>query len=151
MSHAYTNLLFHIVFATKGRGKDLSTHVQADFYPYLIALAGETGCRVDAVGGGLEHVHLLVNVPAKVSIAELVKFLKSNSSRWLKTKSNPHFSWQAGYAAFSVSQSKRDAVLTYIRGQEEHHRHHEFEGEYVGLLKKNEIEFDERLCSEASA
>lgn len=151
MSHAYANLLFHVVFATKGRGKDLSASVQADFYPYLIALAQEKECRVDAVGGGLEHVHLLLNVPAKLCISDLVKFLKSNSSRWLKNKTDAHFAWQAGYAAFSVSQSQRDKVLNFIRGQESHHRHHEFEDEYIGLLKKNEIDFDDRLWSEASA
>jgi REP element-mobilizing transposase RayT len=144
MSHAYTNLLLHIVFATKDRGKYLTASVQSDFYPYLIALVREKDCRVDAVGGGLDHVHLLLLVPAKESVSELVKFLKANSSRWLR-KANRGFAWQLGYAAFSVSQSKRQEVLTYIREQEEHHRRHRFEDEYIGLLKKNEIEFEERI------
>ncbi len=145
MSHSYTNLLFYVVFATKGRAKDLSAGVQSELYPYLIALAREKECEVDAVAGGLEHVHLLIRAPAKNSVADLVKFLKGNSSRWLGRKLNPHFAWQAGYAAFSVSQSKRGEVGDYIRGQEEHHRRYRFEDEYVGLLKKNEIEFEERL------
>ncbi len=145
MSHAYTHLLFHIVFATKDRGKDLTASVQSHFYPYLIALAREKGCRVDAVGGGLDHVHLLLSLPAKESVAELVKFLKSNSSRWLKTNAVRSFAWQSGYGAFSVSQSKRQEILVYIRGQEDHHRRHRFEDEYIGLLKKNEIAFEESL------
>ncbi len=145
MSHAYTNLLFHIVFATKDRGKDLTASIQNDFYPYLIVLAREKGCRVDAGGGGLDHIHLLLQVPAKESIAEVVKFLESNSSRWLKTNAARGFAWQSGYGAFSVSQSKRQEVIEYIRVQEEHHRRHAFEDEYVGLLKKNEIAFEDRL------
>lgn len=144
MSHAYTNLLFHIVFAAKDRGKDLTASVQSDFYPYLVALARERGCRVDAVGGGLDYVHLLLSLPAKESVSELVKLLEANSSRWLR-KTNCGFAWQPGYAAFSVSQSKRQEVLAYICGQEEHHRNHRFEDEYIGLLKKNEIAFEESL------
>lgn len=144
MSHAYTNLLLHVVLATKDRGKDLSAYVQSDSYPYRIGLAGERGCRVDSVGGGLDHIHLLLNLPAKESVSELVKFLKANSSRWLR-KANRSFGWQPGYAPFSVSQSKRQDVLEYTRGQEKHHRRHRFEDEYIGLLKKNEIAVEERL------
>ena len=73
-----------------------------------------------------------------------MKFLKSNSSRWLKERIHM-FAWQPGYAAFSVSHSKQQDVRTYVREQEAHHRKHDFEAEFVGLLRKNEIQFDERL------
>lgn len=144
MSHAYTNLLLHIVFSTKDRAKDLTGDVQRDLFPYLIGLAREKGGEVDSIGGGLEHAHLLVSVPAKLSVSDLVAFLKANSSGWLKKRIRG-FAWQPGYAAFTVSQSKRTEVRQYVRTQEQHHRRHAFEDEYVGLLRKNEIEFAERL------
>ena len=144
MSHAYTNLLYHVVFSTKDRRNDLSKEVQRELFPYLISLAREKDCEVDSVGGGLEHVHLFLSVPAKLSVSDLIAFLKANSSGWIK-KLIRGFAWQPGYAAFTVSQSKRSEVRQYVRTQEDHHRRHAFQDEYVGLLKKNEIEFTERL------
>lgn len=146
MGDSFTNLLIHMVFSTKNRAKDLTSVVRAELYPYLGGLAREKSAKAYAIGGGLDHVHALLSVPPTIAPADLVSFLKSNSSRWMRGKFNRHFTWQAGYGAFSVSQSKVPAVAAYIEGQEEHHKRVDFEDELVSLLKRNEIRFEaERL------
>ncbi len=115
-------------------------------WSYLADVAENVECRALAVGGGLDHVHLLFCYPAAASLSDIVKKLNSNSSRWMRENHNPHFGWQNGYAAFSVSQSKAADVAAYIEGQEEHHKRVDFEDEFVSLLKRNEIRFEaERL------
>ena len=111
-------------------------------YPYLGGVAGNKGATLLAVGGGLDHVHLLLDLRPVVAPADLVNALKSNSSRWIRSRFGSHFAWQSGYAAFSVSKSVQEAVTTYIENQEQHHKRVDFESEYVSLLKKNEIKFD---------
>jgi REP element-mobilizing transposase RayT len=146
MSDAYTNLLVHVVFSTKNRDRNLTADVRRELYPYLTALARKSGSKALAANGGLDHVHLLVMVPPTVTISDLIRFLKANSSRWIRGKFNRTFAWQAGYGAFSVSRSRFREVREYIDGQEEHHKRVSFESEFVSLLKRNEIEFEnERL------
>ena len=111
-------------------------------YSYLTDVAHETETRLFAVGGGLDHVHLLLELKPTSAPADLVRALKTNSSRWLRSTRTLDFAWQAGYAAFSVSKSMRSRVTAYIQGQEQHHKRVDFESEYVSLLKKNEIEFE---------
>jgi REP element-mobilizing transposase RayT len=136
------------VFSTKNRDKNLTADVRRELYPYLAALTKECRAKAYAVNGGLEHVHMLVNVPASLNVSDLMKFLKANSSRWVRGKFNRSFAWEAGYGAFSVSQSRRSEVCAYIEGQMEHHKRLSFDDEFVSLLKRNEIEFEnERLWS----
>ena len=146
MGQTYTQLLIHLVFATKDRQKDLTARVRPELYRYLVALARQKETEVLALAGGLEHVHLLVSIPPKLSISELMQFLKANSSRWIRARFNPHFAWQGGYAAFSVSKSKQAEVCDYLSRQETHHQRTGFEEEYRSLLLRNEIHFEnERL------
>jgi putative transposase len=91
-----------------------------------------------------DHVHLLVSIPSTISIADLINAFKSNSTRWIRqTFSNRKwFSWQEGYAAFSVSRSQEQAVVEYIRNQHEHHLKSDFQQELLELLRYHEIVFD---------
>ena len=145
MSRTYTNLIFHVVFSTKDRAKDLNLGVRAELYPYLSGLVRERRGKALAVGGGLDHVHLLASLPPSLDVSALLRFVKANSSRWVRGKFNRHFGWQAGYSAFTVSRSKQSEVAAYIENQEAHHRRQSFEDEYVSLLKRNEIEFDNEI------
>jgi REP element-mobilizing transposase RayT len=99
-----------------------------------------------AVNGTNDHVHLLIKLPPALSVAEAMRVLKTNSSRWVHEKDDAgrDFGWQSGYGAFSVSHSNVESVIRYIANQEEHHRTLTFQEEYVAFLKKHEIEFDER-------
>lgn len=97
--------------------------------------------------GGIEdHVHLLAKIHPSFAISESVQLLKSNSSRWVNQqgKTESRFEWQRGYGAFSVSQSQAARVKSYIRNQREHHTRQSFRDEYLAILKRHEIEFDER-------
>jgi len=96
------------------------------------------------VNGESDHVHMLLRVRPVHSASEIARIVKTNSSRWLRQKHSPEFAWQTGYGVFSVSESSADAVAKYIAGQEEHHRKHSFQEEYVEFLKKNHVEFDPR-------
>ena len=145
MGQTLTNILLHVVFATKNRAKDLDTNLRPRVHAYLTKILQNRGARVYAVDGGLEHVHLLFRQPNDRSVADLIRDVKANSSRWIHHEfPRRDFAWQSGYSAFSVSFSNLDAVYQYIVEQEDDHRRITFEEELTGLHKKNELEFDER-------
>jgi putative transposase len=99
-----------------------------------------------AIGGTADHVHLLLWMLPTASVAETLRVLKANSSKWTRRahRSAKDFAWQAGYGAFSVSQSNAPAVVKYIQAQEKHHRRFSFQEEFIALLKKHGIQYDER-------
>jgi REP element-mobilizing transposase RayT len=113
---------------------------------YLAGISANLECPAIIVGGAIDHVHLLANQSRTIALAEWVKELKRASSLWAKTKSPQWdlFQWQAGYGAFSVSQSQKDRVKEYIRSQVEHHRLLSFQEEFRQILKKHGIAFDEK-------
>lgn len=144
MSHTLTNVLVHVVFATKNREKRLTAAVRNRLHAYLIAVVKAEGGCAYIVNGGLEHVHMLLRLAPSRSLSDLMRLVKTNSSRWMRLELDPHFGWQRGYSAFSVSHSQFAVVHGYIAKQEEHHRRGTYEEELVSLLKRNEIEFEEQ-------
>jgi REP element-mobilizing transposase RayT len=97
------------------------------------------------VGGIADHVHLLVGLKTTHCLADVMRTLKGDSSRWMHDEMRmPKFEWQEGYGAFTVSASNVAAVREYVRNQEQHHRKRSFQDEYREFLAKHEIEFDER-------
>jgi len=96
------------------------------------------------IGGIADHVHLAIGLSRTKTIAKLIEELKTSSSKWLKTKSLPDFTWQRGYGAFSVGPSDLKSLLHYIDTQDEHHAKHTFQDELRALLTKYGIEHDER-------
>jgi len=98
------------------------------------------------VGGTDNHIHLACTLPRTLTQSQLLEEIKKSSSAWIKKQpgGSGHFSWQAGYGAFSVSQSQLPALMRYIEGQEEHHRIKTFEQELVELLKKYRVGYDEK-------
>jgi putative transposase len=140
MSHAYSRNYVHLVFATKDRRRVIKEPVQQKMWPYLASIAQEYGITVNAIGGGEDHVHLLLGIPPKLSIATIVRALKANSSKWMN-ETGHWFAWQAGYGVFSVSVSNLSAVAKYIGDQAEHHKTRNFEEEYFALLRKHGVDF----------
>jgi len=96
------------------------------------------------INGEPDHVHMLIRLRPTHSASEIMRLVKTNSSRWLREKHSPRFAWQTGYGVFSVSESNVAAVSAYIADQHEHHKKHSFQEEFVAFLKKNHIEYDER-------
>lgn len=145
MSRTFTNLLTHMVFSTKDREPLIVPEVKPELLRYLGGLAGKLKGKAYLVNGTKDHVHMLVSLPPVVSIADALRFIKSNSSGWMHNKwPKTPFAWQFGYGAFSVSKSNVPAVLKYIAKQEEHHRKRTFKDEFLDLLRKHEIDYDER-------
>jgi putative transposase len=146
MANTYTALNYHIVFSTKGRLPQLSDTIRARVWPYLGGIARENEITPIEIGGVADHVHLLVGIPAAVSVAKAVQLIKGGSSHWLnETFRELHaFAWQDGYGAFAVSQSQIATVRAYIQNQAEHHRTHTFAEEYRAFLERNNVAFDER-------
>jgi REP element-mobilizing transposase RayT len=115
-------------------------------HPYLAGTLDNIECPSLQVGGIEDHVHLLFGLSRKLAIAEVTEKVKTSSSKWIKTKGADFgdFHWQAGYGAFSVSQSDADTVVAYIRNQPQHHQKMTFQDEYRQLLKRYQVPFDER-------
>ncbi len=146
MPSTYTNLLYHLVFSTKHRREFITPDLRDELYPYLGGAIRDEGGILLECGGMPDHVHLLVKLPADLAIATLLRTIKSKSSKWIHERPDfdRRFAWQTGYGAFTVSQSQVDRVRKYIQTQERHHRRATFQEELVSLLKKNQIEYDER-------
>ncbi len=143
MPQSLSFVLVHLVFSTKNRAPLLTPEITVDLYPYLASVARDHGCECYRIGGIADHVHLAIRLSRTTTIAQLVEQLKTCSSKWLKPKSH-HFAWQRGYAIFSTTPSALNPLLHYIDTQEEHHRKYNFQDELRILLKKYEIEHDER-------
>ena len=146
MAGTFTNLLYHIVFSTKHRQPLITAGLQEELYKYMGGIIRGEGGTLLEIGGMPDHVHLLTRFKADKSVSHMLQLIKANSSKWANERSeqNSRFAWQTGYAAFSVSESQVGAVRDYVRRQEEHHRRSSFQEELLALLRKHEIDYDER-------
>jgi putative transposase len=145
MAGAYCNLLYHILFSTKGRRPLISPAMKPRLHDYIGGIVrGEDGDLLE-INSVADHLHLLVRLHPTRAVADLLRLIKSNSSRWAneKFRRGPSFAWQEGYAAFTVSHSQVPRLVAYIRGQEAHHRKRDFRRELVSLLRRNGIAFEE--------
>jgi putative transposase len=93
---------------------------------------------VHEIDGMEDHVHLLIDLPPTITLADAVEKIKANSSKWM----GPRFAWQRGYGAFGVSKSSLGSVVRYIRNQEAHHRLRTYKQEFIALLDKHGIAYD---------
>jgi putative transposase len=143
MSHTYCCSLFHCVFSTKERRKSISPEIQPRLWPYLGGIARNHGLTALSIGGSDDHVHLLLSIPSTITVADAMRIIKSESSRWIhQTCGQDTFEWQEGYGAFSIGHSQLEPTLAYIAGQREHHKRHDFQEEFLTFLKKNRVEYD---------
>jgi len=146
MPQSLSKVILHIVFSTKDREPWLNSGVRPRMHAYLATVSRGLGGELVRVGGVADHVHIITTLPRTLSQAQLVEQIKKTSSKWIKSIDASHrgFSWQRGYAAFSVSPSQLEALLQYAETQKEHHRAHTFQEEYRELLRRHGIDFDER-------
>jgi len=148
LSHTSGNILLHFIFSTLGRRALIQVEFRDDLFAYLGGIVREMNGAALIVNGTADHVHMLLRVRPVHSSAGIVRVVKANSSKWVREKWSQEFGWQTGYGVFSVSESNVAAVTKYIAGQEEHHRKHSFQEEYVAFLKKNHVEYDEKYIWE---
>lgn len=136
----------HLVFSTKYRQPLIRTPYEEELHSYLGGICKNLECPPIIVGGYTDHVHILCRLSQKIPLMKLLEEVKSHSSKWIKTKheSLRSFYWQNGYGAFSVNPAEVDRVVNYIANQHAHHGKKTFQQEYRSLLRKYEMEFDER-------
>ena len=136
---SYIVALYHIVFSTKGREATLDKEHRAELFSFIAGIVKRKGCKPIIVNGGVDHVHILLDLLSTMTLSEVVKEIKRSSTLWIKErKIFPMFShWESEYGAFSVSKSHRDAVYSYIMNQEQHHSHLNVLDEFNRLLAKN--------------
>ena len=139
--HSFNSCLMHCVFSTKERRPLLTTAIRERLWPYLGGIARENGMKALATGGVADHVHLLLSLPATLSVSKAMQLLKGNSSKWLRETlpelRTQGFAWQEGFGSFSIGVSGVDDTVHYIQTQEEHHRKIGFREEVEAFLKKH--------------
>ena len=147
---SYISSYHHCVFSTKERRPMITESLTERLYPYLAGIARENQFQAVEIGGVEDHIHILLSLPSTITIAKAMQLLKGGSSKWIHDTFPEHrtFAWQKKYGSFSVSISHMDTVIAYIRRQKEHHQKFNFQTEFVRLLKKHRIEYDERYLWE---
>ena len=146
MANTYHQIYIQAIFAVKYRKTLLHKEWRDSMFSVMGNLINETGCSNIIVGGVEDHVHCFFGLKPSIALSEVMKTVKSKSSKWLNESNllTDHFEWQTGYGAFSYSQSQIDNVYQYVKNQEEHHKIHTFKEEYIWFLNHFDIPYDER-------
>ena len=145
MPSTHLSLHYHLVFSTKNRENWLAPSHRSRVHEYLGGTIRGMEGIAHAVGGTGDHVHVLAGLRATHCLADVLRNLKAGSSAWIHEELKLHgFAWQEGYGAFTVSASSLEQVRGYVLHQEEHHRLKTFQEEYVEMLKRGLVEWDER-------
>lgn len=123
MSHSYYNVWLHLIFGTKYRQNLITKKYEAAIHNRIRDILNEQGCKVKAINGVADHIHVLLSMNPNKSIAQVVKAAKGASSNWINKNqlTEQKFSWQTGYSVFSVSEFHIPTIVKYIKKQKEHH------------------------------
>jgi REP element-mobilizing transposase RayT len=150
MANTFSQLYIHIVFSVNGRENLIHTKWEDELHKYICGIVNGNHQKVYAIGGMPDHIHLLVSIKPDISISELVRDIKSNSSKWINNKKfvRGRFCWQEGFGAFSYAHSQLNAVINYIKNQKQHHSKKTFKEEYLEMLQKFKITYDEKYVFE---
>ncbi|MCC6360854.1 MAG: IS200/IS605 family transposase [Phycisphaerales bacterium] len=146
MPQSLARVNIHLIFSTKHRRRILDDAVRDSLHRYMATVMANTKCPATLINSVEDHAHILFELGRTTAISEAVEEVKGSSPRWIKTQGPQYadFAWQAGYGAFSVSESNVAAVRDYIANQREHHRTKSFEEEYRAFLVRHGMQFDER-------
>lgn len=146
MANTYTQVHLHFVFAVQHKEALIAEPIRERVERYITGIVQHEGHKMMAIFCMPDHLHMLVGFRPIQSMADLMKEVKSKSTDFINKNrlTNAHFHWQEGYGAFSYSRSHVPQVIQYILNQQEHHRKHSFKEEYLDLLQKFEVAYDER-------
>ncbi len=146
MANTYTQIYIQVVFAVAGRECLISREHKKEIHMFITGVVKKEGQKLIAINSMPDHMHILIGLKPDIALSHLIRDIKANSARfinqkrWLKGK----FYWQEGFGAFSYAHSQLDAVINYIQNQESHHSKKSFRDEYLSLLKRFDIAFDDR-------
>jgi putative transposase len=145
MPGTFSNVAVHVVFSTKDRLPLMTSSTRRILFPYVGGIVKRVGGSLIDIGGMPYHMHLLIHLPTNLSVADAVRTVKANSSKWINEQvTQSKFGWQRGYGVFSVSYSDLPRVIDYIRNQHRHHRVRSFAEELELLLTRHGIDYDKR-------
>ena len=150
MANSYTQMYIQAVFAVKYRNAAIEKSWKNELYSVIGQLITECGCKSMIINGVEDHIHCLIGLRPIILVSDLMQVVKGRSSKWINDNSitKERFEWQAGYGAFSYSKSHVDAVYKYIQKKEEHNKKHTFKREYLEMLQKFEVDYDEKYLFE---
>jgi putative transposase len=146
MGNTYTQIHIQVIFAVQNRLCLIQQQWKKELYQYISGIIQNNGHKLLQINGMPDHVHILFGLRPSLSLSNLMKMVKQDSSGWINQKHFiiDRFSWQSGYGAFSYSKSQLPTVIRYIQNQKQHHKKKTFIEEYLELLKKNEIDYNEK-------
>jgi REP element-mobilizing transposase RayT len=146
MPNTYTQLYIHFVFAVKYRAAVIQPDWEENLHSYITGIAQNNGHKMLAINSATDHTHIFIGLNPKQSISEIMRLVKGDSSEFINKErfTTRKFNWQEGYGAFSNSKSQIDDVVKYIHKQKEHHKKKSFKEEYLDMLVKHGIDYDER-------
>jgi putative transposase len=142
----FSQIYIQVVFAVKGRENLISKEWKEDLHKYIAGIIKGKGQKSIIVNGMPDHIHAFIGLRPAMSISDLVRDIKNNSSNFINDNKfvKGKFSWQEGYGAFSYSHSHIENVYQYILNQEEHHKKKTFKDEYIDFLTKFNVDYDEK-------
>jgi REP element-mobilizing transposase RayT len=146
MANSYHQLYIQTVFAVKYRDALIAKSWRDDLLQVIGNLINETGCKTLLVNGVEDHIHCFIGLIPSVSVSDMMQSAKARSSKWINESGllKHRFEWQPGFGSFSYSHSHINKVFRYIQNQEFHHRNQKFIEEYINMLAKHGIVYDER-------
>ena len=142
----FTQIYYHIVFSTKDRVPALTTDKRENLFRYAWGILKNKDCHLYRIGGVEDHVHILTSLHPTIALADLVKDIKVSTSAWIKENAvfQDFTHWQDGYGAFTVGHDDKDAMIEYIKNQQEHHKKISFRDELREMLVRFGVQFDEK-------
>ena len=145
MANTYTQCYVHLVFAPKNRDALIKDAWKDELEKYITGIIQNNSHKLLAISAMENHIHILIGYNVNQLIPDLVELIKTSSNAWIKKNnlSKFKFEWQLGYGAFTHSKSQIDTVVKYILNQEEHHKKKSFREEYMEILAKNDISYNE--------
>ena len=143
---AYRQILYHIVFRTKGSERTISEEHSKDLYKYIWGIIKNKNCVLFQINGMEEHIHFLSDLHPSVALADYIREIKVSTSKWMKASGLfPNFKgWGIKYCALTYAYGDRDIIINYIKNQQEHHKKESFQDEITRLFKENGVVLDEK-------
>ncbi len=146
MANTFSQIYIQTVFAVSNRQSLIKANFKEDLYKYITGIVKNQGQKLISINGMPDHVHILIGLRPAMALADLVQEIKADSTNFVNKRRlvGGRFSWQEGYGAFSYGHSQLDTIVRYIQNQEKHHLRRSFRDEYLTLLRKYDIAFDDK-------
>src|SRR6185503_6563528 len=148
MANTFSQIYIQTVFAVEGRLSLITPEFKEDLYKYITGIVKNQGQKLIAINGASDHIHILIGLRPAMALADLVREIKADSTNHINKEKWVHgrFNWQEGYGAFSYGHSQLDTIVRYIQNQEKHHQRRSFKDEYLSLLRKFDVAFEEKYA-----